>query len=132
MEARFFVSALAACTGLAAVLLLGFIVAPLQAQVGTQPGTLTPDQQAIIAKIAKPSGTTDIQYAGKSTDSFGAEIRLPFQQGKFITLLRKDTTFRDDGSITWIGEVAETGERVVLMVWGNALLAGCLCYKGRI
>jgi len=92
------------------VLLLGSIFAPPQAQVGTQPGTLTPDQQAIIAKIAKPSGTTDIQYAGKSTDSFGAEIRLPFQQGKFITLLRKDTTFRDDGSITWVGEVAETGE----------------------
>src|SRR5258705_10335036 len=117
MDARFFVSACAACSGPAAVLLSGLIFAPLQAQVETQPGALTPDQQGIIAKIARPSGTTEVQYAVKSTDPFGAEIRLPFQQGKFITLLRKDSIFRDDGSITWVGEVAETGERAVLMLW---------------
>jgi Metallo-peptidase family M12 len=131
MDARFFVSAFATCFGPVTVLLFGFISAPLQAQE-TQPATLTPDQQAIIAKIAKPAGTTDIRYAAKSTDPIGTEIKLPFQQGKSITLVRKNSTFRDDGSITWVGEVAETGERAVLMLWGNALLTGYFAYKGTI
>src|SRR5262249_53128232 len=93
--------------------------------------TLTPDQRAIIATLAKPSDAADVQYAGKSADPFGTEVKLPFQ-GKYITLVRKQSNFRDDGSITWVGEVAETGERAVLMLWGNALLTGYFAYKGTI
>src|SRR5262249_4251435 len=93
--------------------------------------TLTPDQRAIIATLAKPSDAADVQYAGKSADPFGTEVKLPFQ-GKYITLVRKETNFRDDGSITWVGEVAETGERAVLMLWGSALLTGYFAYKGTI
>jgi len=93
--------------------------------------TLTPDQRAIIATLAKPSEAANVQYAGKSADPFGTEVKLPFQ-GKYITLVRKETSFRDDGSITWVGEVAETGERAVLMLWGSALLTGYFAYKGTI
>jgi hypothetical protein len=97
-----------------------------------QANTLTADQQAIIAKITKPPGTGDVQYAGSSSDPFGAEVTLPFRQGKSITLVRKSSTFREDGSITWVGEVADTGERAVLMLWGNALLTGYFAYNGTI
>lgn len=115
--------------GPAALLLCCLIVAVPQF---AQANTLTADQQAIIAKIAKPSGTGDVQYAGSSSDPFGAEVTLPFRQGKSITLVRKSSTFRDDGSITWVGEVADTGERAVLMLWGNALLTGYFAYNGTI
>jgi len=128
MVARFFAGALASLRGPAALLLLSQIYG-LQA---ARANTLTPDQQAIIAKIARPSGTADVQYAGKSTDPFGAEVKLPFRDGKSLTLVRKNASFRDDGSITWIGEVAETGERAVLMLWGNALLTGYFAYNGTI
>ena len=128
MDARFFTHAFASRNGSAAVLWLCLMVPPLHT---AQANTLTPDQQAIIAKIAKPSDSGDVQYAGRATDPFGAEVNLPFQ-GQSITLVRKDTTFREDGSISWIGEVAETGERAVLMLWGNALLTGYFAYKGTI
>ena len=39
---------------------------------------------------------------------------------------------RQDGSVSWIGEVKDTGERAVLMLWGNALLTGYFAYKGTI
>jgi hypothetical protein len=129
MVARFFAGAFASLRGPAALLLLSPICgSPHVARANT----LTPDQQAIIAKIAKPSDAAGVQYQGKTTDPFGAEVKLPFREGKSITLVRKDSTFRDDGSITWIGEVAETGERAVLMLWGNALLTGYFAYNGTI
>jgi Metallo-peptidase family M12 len=129
MGTRFIAGASASRRGSAVLLLLSLICASPRA---TEANPLTPDQQAIIAKIAKSAGGADVQYAEKSTDPFGAEVKLPFRQGKSLTLVRKDTSFRDDGSITWIGEVAETGERAVLMLWGNALLTGYFAYNGTI
>ena len=41
--------------------------------------------------------------------------------GKFITLIRTGIVTQKDGSVTLQGKVEETGERAVLMVWGNAL-----------
>jgi len=129
MGTRFTFGACAARRGPAVLLLLSLICASPRI---TEANALTPDQQAIIAKLAKSAGSADIQFAEKSTDPFGAEVTLPFRQGKSITLVRKDSSFRDDGSITWIGEVAETGERAVLMLWGNALLTGYFAYNGTI
>src|SRR5437016_11175754 len=37
-----------------------------------------------------------------------------------------------DGSVSWRGEVEETGERAVLMLWNNALLSGYFAYKGTV
>jgi peptidyl-Asp metalloendopeptidase len=132
MVARFFVGAFASLRGPAVPLLLSLIYLIYGSPPVARANTLTPDQQALIAKIAKPPGAADVQYAGKSTDPFGAEVKLPFRDGKSITLVRKGSTFRDDGSITWIGEVAETGERAVLMLWGSALLTGYFAYNGTI
>jgi hypothetical protein len=104
-------------------------------QIATEARALTPEQQSIIDKIAKPSASDsasdNVRYAGMPTDPFGAEVKLPFGQGQ-ITLLRKETTLLSDGSIYWLGEVEQTGERAVLMLWGNALLTGYFAYKGTI
>ena len=65
------------------------------------------------------------------TDHFGDEVQIPFGGGQ-ITLVRKDSALLSDGSATWVGEVKDTGERAVLMLWGNALLTGYFAYKGTI
>ena len=59
-------------------------------------------------------------------------MRLPFREGTHITLVRTGTTVLKDGSVTWRGEVEETGERAVLMLWSNALLTGYFAYKGTV
>jgi hypothetical protein len=93
---------------------------------------LTPNQLAIIDSIAKPAHADDVRYAGAPTDPIGAEVRLPFRDGEYVTLVRKGSAVRRDGSVTWYGEVAETGERAVLMLWNQALLTGYFAYNGTI
>jgi hypothetical protein len=102
------------------------------AQAGPESATLTPDQVAIVEKIAKPPGAEEVRYVGAPTDPIGAEVRLPFREGAYVTLVRKGSTIRKDGSVSWHGEVAETGERAVLMLWNNALLSGYFAYNGTI
>ena len=58
-------------------------------------------------------------------------MKLPFRGGT-ITLVRKTSTRRSDGSISWRGEVADTGEPAALMVWNNAPLTGYFAYDGTI
>ena len=62
----------------------------------------------------------------------GEKVTLPLREGKAITLLRKASVAQKDGSVTWSGTVEETGERAVLMLWGNAVLTGYLAYNGTI
>jgi hypothetical protein len=104
---------------------------PIQALAGTEIGTLAPDQQEIIAKITKPERADNLEYGAAPVDAVRSEVKLPFRGGT-MTLIRKSSTLQSDGSITWLGEVAETGERAVLMVWGNSLLTGYFAYKGTI
>ena len=103
---------------------------PLLAE--NEPPALTPDQRAIIDQIAKSSNGESVHYAGAPTDPIGAEVRLPFREGKYITLVRRGSAAQKDGSVSWHGEVQETGERAVLMLWSNALLTGYFAYKGTI
>ena len=120
------------CCWPAAIIAVFPLVALLLPSPGNaEPITLTPDQLAIIDSIAKPQGG-DRGYANAPTDPIGAEVRLPFGEGRFITLRRKGSTLREDGSISWHGEVEETGERALLMVWDNALLTGYFAYKGTV
>ena len=104
----------------------------LLADTGGETGVLTPDQRAIIDKIAKPSHAENVQYAGAPTDPIGAQVRLPFREGKHLTLIRTGSAAQKDGSVSWRGEVEETGERAVLMLWGNALLTGYFAYNGTV
>jgi metallopeptidase family M12-like protein len=102
------------------------------AETAAEPVGLTPDQKTIISRLAKPTGAGNVQYAGAPAEPVGAEIRLPFRDGKSITLTRTGIITHKDGSLTWRGKVEETGERAVLMVWGNALLTGYFAYKGSV
>jgi hypothetical protein len=103
---------------------------PARAQTEPLATALTPDQRAIIEKIAKPTGRGELQFSGAPTD-VGAEVQLPVQ-GKYVTIVRKQTILQKDGSVVWYGEVQETGERAMLMLWSNALLTGYFAYKGTI
>src|SRR5215813_9536275 len=116
----------------AVTIAVSVLVASMLPQVKAEPITLTPDQLAIIDRIAKPRGDNPVGYASAPTDPIGAEVRLPFGEGRFITLRRKGSTLREDGSISWFGEVEETGERALLMVWDKALLTGYFAYKGTV
>src|SRR5262245_8775749 len=101
------------------------------AAVGADAVLLAPDQRTLIEKIAKPNGSEAVQYARASDSPVGAEITLPFGD-RSLTLVRIGSVAREDGSISWHGQVKETGERAVLMLWGNALLTGYLGYNGTI
>jgi len=118
----------------AAVLVAGLLsyasALPARAQTEPVPTALTPDQRAIIAKITKPTGRGELQYSGAPTD-VGAEVQLPVG-GKYVTVVRKQSILQKDGSVVWYGEVQETGERALLMLWSNALLTGYFAYKGTI
>lgn len=85
------------------------------AQDGAEPGRLTPDQQAIIDKIAKPSGLDGARYAGP-TDPIGAQVTLPLGDGQFVTLVQIGSVLQKDGSVVWQGQVQQTGERATLML----------------
>ena len=104
---------------------------PVLAQ--TDPGTsaLTPDQRKIVEQSSKPSGRGELHYSGAAMDTVGAEVRVPVA-GKTITIVRKNSTMQSDGSVIWLGEVQETGERALLMLWSNAVLTGYFAYNGTI
>src|SRR5262245_26546938 len=90
------------------------VLIPACAQAGSTSGSLTPDQRAIIDKIAKPTGRGELRYA--PTDDVGAVVQLPVH-GKYVTIVRKDSNLQKDGSVVWYGEVQDTGERALLMLW---------------
>ena len=107
------------------------VVIPPFAQGDSAQISLTPDQRAIIDKISKPTGRGELQYAGAPTDDVGAVLQLPVH-GKNVTIVRKESNLQKDGSVVWYGEVQETGERAMLMLWSNALLSGYFAYNGTI
>jgi peptidyl-Asp metalloendopeptidase len=120
------------------------VAAPAPAQTGAGPAAvLTPDQQVIVDNLANsphegnvltfkmPDGSVQ-EYAVAPTGVIGDKVRLPLRNGKYITLVRRRTAIEKDGSVTWRGEVEETGEPAVLMLWNNALLTGYVSYNGTI
>jgi hypothetical protein len=110
--------------------LCAVVISP-SAQTDSAQIPLTPDQRAIIDKITKPTGRGEVQYAGAPTDDVGAVVQLPVH-GKNVTIVRKESNLQKDGSVVWYGEVQETGERAMLMLWSNALLSGYFAYNGTI
>ena len=109
------------------------LVATLAALAQTEAAApaLTPDQQAIIDKLRKPTGRGEVQYSGAPTEHVGSVLQLPVH-GKYVTIVRKDSNLQSDGSVIWYGEVQETGERAMLMLWSNAVLTGYFAYNGTI
>lgn len=91
-----------------------------------------------FAEGAAGLGNARVSYAGSTSvttapaDPIGAQITLPLGDGKSVTLVRKTSAFQTDGSVLWRGEVGETGERAVLMLWNSAMLTGYFAYRGTI
>jgi hypothetical protein len=117
---------------LGAGLCLMAIGLPALALAAAETGELTPDQRAIVEKLAKPGGPSDAHYAGAPNDAIGARVTLPLGNGQFVTLVKTDSVLQKDGSVVWHGEVPETGERAMLMLWSNALLTGYFAFNGKI
>ena len=103
-----------------------------RAQGTSDAGGLTPDQRAIVDQIAKPAGAESPRYAGTASDVIGTEVSLPLGNGQFVTLVRTGSVLQKDGSVVWHGEVPQTGERAMLMLWSNALLTGYFAFNGKI
>ena len=69
--------------------------------------------------------------AGPAEDRY-AKVMLPLSDGKDITLARTRPTVVTERGVTWSGEVEETSERAVLMLWKDGHLSGYFGYKGRV
>jgi peptidyl-Asp metalloendopeptidase len=117
---------------LVAALVLCAAFRPSLAHSSSEGTGLTVDQQAIVDNAAKSPGNDDVRYAKAPADPIGAEVKLPFRQGEEITLVRVNSAVQKDGSVTWYGKVRQTGERALLMLWGNALLTGYFAYEGTV
>jgi hypothetical protein len=121
------------CSILMGAALLQLYVCIGEARAQAEAGqALTPDQRLIIDYASQSSAGETLQYVPAPTEPIGAEIKLPFRQGKHVTLVRKASIRHKDGSVSWRGEVAETGEPAVLMLWNNSLLTGYFAYNGTI
>ena len=86
------------------------LVSPLRLHLrSASPGgirqALTPDQRLIIDYASQSSAGETLQYVPAPTEPIGAEIKLPFRQGKHVTLVRKASIRHKDGSVSWRGEV---------------------------
>lgn len=100
---------------------------------------LTPAQKAFVDKHVKSPGTvkvdvmkaTGAETQGPPGDRY-AKLVLPLREGKDITLVRTRPTITRAGGFTWRGEVEETGERAVLMLWEDGHLSGYFGYKGHV
>src|SRR5262245_42347214 len=112
--------------------LVGAAMPTALAQGAAPTAQLTPDQQAIVDKIAKPAAPQDTRYAGAPSDIIGAQVTLPLADGQSVTLVKTRSVLQKDGSVIWHGEVPETGERAMLMLWSNALLTGYFVFNGKI
>jgi hypothetical protein len=106
--------------------------ATAEPQTAAASSGLTPDQKLIVSKTAKPGRGAEVQYNGTPIEAIGGRITLPLGSAKRVTLRRKDSELQKDGSLIWQGEVEETGERALLMLWSSALLTGYFAYNGTI
>jgi hypothetical protein len=117
---------------------------------------LTPAQQEMVNKVTKSPETMNVGMVsmpdpavaelamkrlekqigtkgrGGPTEDPYAKVVLPLSDGKDIILVRTRPTDQTEGGFTWSGEVEDTGERAVLMLWKDGHLSGYFGYKGRI
>jgi hypothetical protein len=89
---------------------------------------------ADIAKIAltrfeQSVGTKG--QAGPAGDRY-AKVMLPLDATRDITLIRTHPPVFTSKGVTWVGEVEDTGEPALLMLWKEGHLSGHFGYKGRV
>ena len=110
------------------------------------PVPLPPTQQVTVDKITALPETVNLGMVkmpdpavvelalkgqGEMKDHF-SRVVLPLRDDKDITLVRTQPTDKTEGGFTWSGEVEETGERAVLMLWRDGHLSGYFGYKGHV
>ena len=110
------------------------------------PVPVTPTQQATVDKITALPETVNLGMVkmpdpavvelalkgqGEMQDHF-SRVVLPLRDEKDVTLVRTQPTNKTEGGFTWNGEVEETGERAVLMLWRDGHLSGYFGYKGHV
>jgi Metallo-peptidase family M12 len=97
---------------------------------------LTPEQQAIVDKVARSPETVNVSVLGlsaKARDQDGyTRFYLPLDGGKEVVLVRTQPTIKTERGFTWRGEVEGTGERAVLMLWDDGHLSGFFGHEGRV
>ena len=98
---------------------------------------LTPEQQAVLDKIARLPATVKVGVLGQSAraqaerDGY-SRFTLPLDGGKEVVLVRTQPTIKTERGFTWRGEVAGTGERALLMLWDDGHLSGFFGHQGRV
>jgi len=123
----------------AALLALCAVFPPALAQSSNpNPVTLTPAQQALVDQLRRSSGTSNVgviklpNAAVAEQSTGGGKLVLPLADGKVATLVRTRPRVETEGAFTFRGEVEETGERAVLMLWKDGHLSGYFGYRGRV
>ena len=110
------------------------------------PVVLAPAQQAVVDKVTKSPETVNLRVFKMPDaaivqdaltrpvpqDERYAKVVLPLSESKDITLVRKRPTVKTDDGFTWRGEVEETGEPAVLMLWKDGHLSGYFAYNGHV
>jgi peptidyl-Asp metalloendopeptidase len=123
----------------AVLLALCAVFPPALAQSSNpNPVTLTPAQQALVDQLRRSSGTSNVgviklpNAAVAEQSTGGGKLVLPLADGKVATLVRTRPRVETEGAFTFRGEVEETGERAVLMLWKDGHLSGYFGYRGRV
>ncbi|NJO23720.1 MAG: hypothetical protein HC868_13335 [Sphingomonadales bacterium] len=61
-----------------------------------------------------------------------AKVMLPLDATRDVTLIRTHPPVFTEKGVTWNGEVEDTGEPALLMLWKDGHLSGHFGYKGRV
>jgi len=98
---------------------------------------LTPEQQAVLDKIARSPETVNVSVVGQSARARAEQngysrFTLPLDGGKEVVLVRTQPTIKTERGFTWRGEVEGTGERALLMLWDDGHLSGFFGHEGRV
>jgi hypothetical protein len=101
---------------------------------------LTPAQRGFIKRITGSPGTVSVgvhkmEHAGAveyALTQGESKVVLPVSEGTNVTLVRTRPIAKTESGSTWRGEVVETGEPAVLMLWKDGHLSGYFGYRGHV
>lgn len=91
-----------------------------------------PDAAAAEHALTRLEQSVGTKGRGGPAEDRYAKVILPLDGKRDITLVRTRPPVAAERGFTWSGEVEETGERAVLMLWKDGHLSGYFGYKGRV
>ncbi|MFM9940567.1 MAG: M12 family metallo-peptidase [Hyphomicrobiaceae bacterium] len=111
------------------------MITPQEQDPAGAPPTLSAAQLAVLGKLLGSSETvnTCIQALTRVLDASKVKtIVLPLPDGGTVTFAQTRPAFQLEGGFTWRGEVKESGEPAVLMLWQDGSVTGSFAYLGRV